>query len=283
MRGLAAKDLDSLRQKIAALEKRPALVETAIDAVRQPGRLIAANDTRQSVDQMLAIPPGVLHEVFTDETRNGTAALGFAMGLARGLIGKGRQAILYLQLAEQTQEMGVPYALGLNTFGIDPDKLILAQPGTLTELLWAIEEAVACRAVAGVIADIHGHPKALDFTASRRLSLRSTAGGSSVFLIRYGREREASAAKLRWRVMPGQSAGHPFDAQAPGPPRYIVEIEKRQLAGHAKRIENLRLILDWTENGFVSAEERDRIEAGSAAPTPRPVAATLGNRLSQAG
>jgi protein ImuA len=259
------------------------LIETAIDAARQTGRRVAANDTRQPVTELLAIPPGVLHEVFADEQRNGTAALGFALGLARGLIGGGRQAILYLQLAEQTQEMGVPYALGLGTFGIDPEKLILAQAGTLTELLWAIEEAVACRAVAAVIADIHGHPKALDFTASRRLSLRSTAGGSSVFLIRYGRGREASAAKLRWRVAPEPSAGQPFDAQAPGPPRYLVEIEKRQLAGRAKRIEDLRLTLDWTENGFVSAEERDRIATGSAAPAPRPVTAALGHRLPQTG
>src|SRR5690606_36730343 len=143
-------------------------------------------------------------------------------------------------------------------FGIDPDQLILARTDSLTELLWAMEEAIACRAVAGVIADIHGQPKALDFTVSRRLSLRSSAGGSSVFLIRYGREREASAAKLRWRVEPGLSAGQPFDPQAPGPPRYLVDIEKRRLAGKSPRVETMRLTLDWTENGFVSAEDGSR-------------------------
>lgn len=281
MRGLVNAELDALRLKIAALENRPAFADAAPAQRRHP---LAANDTRPSVEELLAIPKGVLHEVFTDEQRNGTAALGFALGLAKGLIGGGRQAILYLQLADQAQEMGVPYALGFSTFGIDPDKLILARTASLTELLWAIEEAVACRAVAGVVADVLGHPKALDFTASRRLSLRSSAGGSSVFLIRYGTQREASAAKLRWRIMPEPSAGQAFDPQAPGPPRYLVEIEKRQLSGRVKRIENLRLTLDWTENGFVSAQDRDS-DAGfqPAAPAPRPVPAALGHRLSEAG
>lgn len=280
MRGLANAELDALRLKIAALENRPAFADTATTPRRQ---LVGANDTRPRLEELLAIPQGVLHEVFTDEQRNGTAALGFALGLARGLIGGGRQAILYLQLVDEAQEMGVPYALGFSTFGIDPDKLILARAASLTELLWAIEEAIACRAVAGVVADVLGHPKALDFTASRRLSLRSSAGGSSVFLIRYGREREASAAKLRWRVMPEPSAGQAFDPQAPGPPRYLVEIEKRQLSGRLKRIENLRLTLDWTENGFVSAQDTDRNAAfDPAAPEPRPVAPALGHRLSQA-
>lgn len=283
MRGLAIADLDVLRRKIAALEKRPALAEGAAVAAQRPGRPVAANDTRPRVEQLLTIPPGVLHEVFVDEQRNGTAGLGFALGLARGLIGSGRQAILYLQLVEQTQEIGVPYALGLQGFGIDPDKLILARANSLTELLWAMEEAVACRAVAGVIADIHGHPKALDFTASRRLSLRSSAGGSSVFLIRYGREREASAAKLRWRVEPVLSAGQAFDPQAPGSPRYVVEIEKRRLAGKTTRAETMRLTLDWTENGFVSDEDGSRTGQNFAAPAPRPVAATLGDRYAQAG
>lgn len=283
MRGLAIADLDALRRRIAALEKRPVLADGAAVAAARPGRPVAANDTRPRIEELLAIPPGVLHEVFVDEQRNGTAGLGFALGLARGLLGGGRQAILYLQLVEQAQEMGVPYALGLSRFGIDPDQLILARTNSLTELLWAMEEAIACRAVAGVIADIHGRPKALDFTASRRLSLRSSAGGSSVFLVRYGREREASAAKLRWRVEPELSAGQPFDPQAPGPPRYLVDIEKRRLAGKSPRVETMRLTLDWTENGFVSAEDGSRTGQSSAAPAPRFVAATLGDRYSQAG
>lgn len=281
MHGLANRDLDALRRRIAALENRPQLADVDHSGPRI-GRLVAANDTRPHLEELLAVPAGILHEVFVDEQRNGTAALGFAFGLARGLVGGGRQAIVYLQLADQTQEIGVPYAMGFSSFGIDPDRLVLAQVGTLTELLWAIEEAVACRAVAGVIADVIGHSKGLDFTVSRRLSLRSTAGGSSIFMLRYGREREASAAKLRWHVLPEPSGGQPFDPQAPGPPRYLVEIEKRQLGGRLKRIENLRLTLDWTENGFVSADDTNSTTSQPAAPASRPVTAALGHRLPQA-
>ncbi len=215
--GLAKPDIDALRAKIAALEKRPPLAEAAAFAARGKGRSGADNDGQPALAELLAVPAGVLHEVFVDEQRQSGAALGFALGLARGLLQGERQAVLYLQLAEQAQELGVPYGIGLKQFGLDPERLVIGRVGTLAELLWAMEEAIACRAVAGVVADIAGAPKALDFTVSRRLSLRAAAAGTSAFLIRYGREREASAAKLRWRVASTLSGAAEFDPLAPGP------------------------------------------------------------------
>lgn len=285
MPGLASHDLEALRLKIAALEKRPLLAEGAVLLAQRIGTPAAANETRPRLAELLAAPAGVLHEIFADEQGHGATALGFALGMARQLVGGGRQAILYLQLAEQAQELGLPYAIGLEQFGIDPDMLVIGRTRTLTELLWAMEEAIACRAVAGVIADIAGQPRGLDFTVSRRLSLRASAAGASAFLLRYGRGREASAAKLRWRVSPALSAEQVFDPLAPGPPRLLVEIEKKRLGGRMQRAENMRLVLDWTENGFVSVESASRtgIQPRQAVPAPRPVAAALGDRLSQTG
>ncbi len=282
MPGLASHDLDALRLKIAALEKRPLLAEGAL-AEQRLGNRVAANDTRPRLTELLSAPPGMLHEVFADELQHNPAVLGFALGLARGLISSERQAIIYLQLAKDTQELGLPYSIGLKPFGIEPDKLIIGQVETLTELLWAMEEAIACRAVAGVIADIVGHPKALDFTVSRRLSLRASAAGTSAFLLRYGREREASAAKLRWRVSPALSAEQAFDPMSPGPPRYLIEIEKKRLGNKLQRAEHMRLVLDWTENGFVSAEPaRTEAQPRKGPEVSRPQPAALGDRLSQA-
>src|SRR5690606_31798639 len=105
----------------------------------------------------------------------------------------------------------------------------LIRAATITELLWALEEALACRAVAAVIADLARPHKALDFTASRRLALRSAASGGSLFLTRYGRGREASAARYRWRVVPRPSRPAPWDARAPGGPRWRVTLEKGRL------------------------------------------------------
>lgn len=285
MPGLASHDLDALRLKIAALEKRPLLADGAAMLAQRLGK--AANDGPGLADplELLAAPGGLLHEVFADEQRQSGAALGFSFGLARQLLRSGRQAILYLQLAGETQELGLPYGAGLKQYGIDPATLVIGRVESMTELLWAMEEAIACRAVAGVIADLVSHPKALDFTVSRRLSLRAAAAGTSAFLVRYGREREASAAKLRWRISPAVSGEMPFDPRAPGPPRFLIEIEKGRLGDKTQGAEGKSMFVDWTENGFVSVEPDRRIgiAAQRATPPSRPVAATLGNRLSQAG
>ena len=269
-------DLEALRAQIAALEKRPVLAE---------GAALAAQ-VRQGEDELLGLlqaPPGLLHEIFADEHRQAGTALGFTLGLARSLIARGRQALIYLQLGAEAQEIGLPYGIGFSAFGLTPDTLVIGRIGTVPELLWALEEALACRAVAGVIVDLASHPKALDFTVSRRISLRAAAAGTSAFLIRYGTAREASAARLRWHVKPGLSAGQPFDAAAPGSPRFIIEIEKLRL-GTWKKAEQQHLIVDWRENGFVSVDPAKRSLAPlrRTAPPSRPQPAALADRLSQA-
>ena len=275
--GLVRPDLEALRAQIAALENRPHFVG---DSVTELGR-------REAIEgdaALLSPPAGVLHEVFSDEQRNGGSALGFALGLARGLLRGNRQALIYLQLASEAQELGLPYGIGLQGLGIDPQQVVMGRIATLTELLWAMEESIACRAVAGIVTDIMGHPKALDFTVSRRLSLRAAAAGTSVFILRYGREREASAAKLRWRVSPHLSGEQQFDPQSPGPPRFEIEIEKRRLGNRTQRAEGKRLIVDWTENGFVPVDpaRRPATRPHRAAPLPRTFTPALGDRLSEA-
>ncbi len=273
-------DLDALRAQIAALEKRPVLADAAVSASRH------ATGENELLG-LLNPPPGLLHEVFADEHRQSGAALGFTLGLARSLIGRQRQALIYLQLGAEAQEVGLPYGIGLARFGLTPDTLVLGRIGTVPELLWALEEALACRAVAGVIVDLASHPKELDFTVSRRISLRAAAAGTSAFLIRYGTGREASAARLRWHVKPVVSAGQPFDAGAPGQPRFTIAIEKLRL-GQARQAEQHALTLDWTENGFVSVDPREPRRLRPLAPLHRPAPpsrpqpAALGDRLSEA-
>lgn len=267
-------DLEALRARIVDLERRPVLA---------PARTLRAEGRGDGLAALLAAPAGTLHEVFVDEHRQSGAALGFTLGLARGVLAAGRQALIYLQLASEAQEVGLPYAPGLAMFGFGPDAMVLGRVESVTELLWAFEEALACRSVAAVLVDVAGHPKALDFTASRRIGLRAAAAGTSAFLIRYGREREASAAQLRWRVRPVPSAGQVWDAMAPGAPRFRVDIEKRRLGGRSANV-NGTLVLDWTENGFVAARTRQQpaapLRRKPAASRPQPAA--LGDRLSQA-
>ena len=279
MQGVARQQmLEGLRTRISAIEKRPALADAVLlhgnEKGAQPGE----------AQRLLATAPGQLHEIFADERRDAGAALGFTLGQARGFLSAERPALLFVQLMHEAQDGGLPYGAGLKSFGIDPDTLILGRMQTMVELLWAMEEAIACRVVAAVIADIGGHPKALDFTASRRLSLRAASAGTSVFVMRYGRERQASAAQLRWQVNPVLSGAVAFDAHAPGRPRWRLMLEKGRLRRGAVKA-GAGWILDWTENGFELAEphRKPARRAFTGTPVSGAQPAALGHRLSQTG
>ena len=272
-----AQTLDALKQRVAELEANPVLKDVGSTAM-PPG--------------LLATPRGAVHEVFADSLIDAGAALGFALAQARRFLAAGRPGLLVLQLKADAQEIGLPYGLGLKSFGLDSEALVLIRTDTIVELLWAIEEAVACRAVGAVVADIAYPHKALDFTASRRLALRCAASAGTVFLVRYARDREASAARYRWRIAPSLSASPPFDEQAPGPPRWRVMLEKGSLDLRRRTAANgEEYLVDWTENGLVLANDqlgkndnrRDRAGASGVAPLPRAHPAALGNGLSQAG
>jgi protein ImuA len=257
--------LAALRETIADIERKPALAEARVRVEQDGGRFPK-------------FAGGLLQEVFTDERRNAGASLGFALAQAKGLLTGRRIAIIYLQLADEAQKLGMPYGPGLRAFGLDPDTLILVRPENITDLLWAAEEAIACRSVAGVVADLAGRQKLLDFTASRRLSLRAAEAGSSVFLLRYGQQREASAALLRWHLLPANSGRKQYDDRAPGPARWQVRLERGSLAR-----QHAEWVLGWTENGFTSFTPRHDDPAGWPASVPRAVPAHLAHRLSQAG
>jgi len=256
-----------LRDCIAGLEKRAVLAKSL-------------GSSHESAAPVLRTPAGILNEVWANEKREAGAALGFALGQARGLLTSSRLAVLWLQLARDAQDTGLPYGAGLSSFGFDPDQLVIGRMQRIEDLLWATEEAIACQAVAGIVADIGRPAKVLDFTVSRRLSLRAHAAGTSVFMLRYGREREASAAGYRWRVSPVLSQEVPFDARAPGGPRWHVCLEK----GQQQKSEcggRKDWILNWTENGFEICDDKGtgtRKIAGTA-PLHGAQPATLGHGL----
>jgi len=271
MQGARQKQLQDLRDRIAAMETGPVL--------RHAGR-------EPTPAGLLQIPRGTLNEIFADSRDESGAALGFSLAMARGLVSLNRPGLILLQLAGEAQKMGLPYGPGLVHFGLPMDQLVLARPETIVELLWAMEEAIACRAVAAVVADIAGLHKALDFTASRRLSLRSAASGVGTFIVRYGRQREASAARFRWNIAPVVSGPQPFDDRAPGPPRWRAVLERGRLQpDRPVGVEGEDYLVDWTKDGFVLADIDGRageVDVDSPA-LPRAQPAALGDRLPQTG
>lgn len=271
MLGEKAKTIEALKEKVAAYETRPVL----------------ASDAEESVPSgLLTTPRGYVHEVFADTLINTGAAFGFALTQSKSMLSAERPGLLILGLKSETQELGLPYALGFRSFGLEATAFVLIRTDTITELLWAMEEAIACRAVGAVVADIAYPHKALDFTASRRLALRTASSGASVFLVRYARDREATAARYRWRVEPRLSQSPPFDQRAPGPPRWHLTLEKGTLANGRKAAPlGEQYLVDWTENGLVLADigSRDFARPAAVAALSHPAHAALGDRLPQTG
>ena len=263
MAGLQSLSLEDLRAKITRLENRPLLGGGQRQEIESP-------------EDLLTAPSGTLHEIFSDDRRGASPALAFALGQARPLLKGRRSAIVVLGLKHEAQDIGFPYGAGFAHFGVDPDAVVIGIVETLPELLWAIEEAVGCSAVAAVVADVAGTPAARDFTVSRRMSLRAAASGTSVFMLRYGLEREVTAAQLRWRLGPMLSTAPPFDDRAVGDPRFRAVLEKGRLAR-----EGLELLLEWTSNGFVVVDDTGTRAAQRPAPHGAEPAA-LGHRLSKA-
>lgn len=259
--------LAALRDVIADIERKPALAE----AVRRP---VSAQG-----EVFPTLGGGLVQEVFADDLCDGGASLGFALAQAKTLVTPRRPTIFYLQQGEDAQKMGVPYAPGLNWAGLDAAHLVIVRTTDMTEFLWAAEEVASCRAVAALIADIRGEPKLLNFTASRRLSLRVANSNVSLFMLRYGHGRASSASHLRWHVRPARSGRQPYDDRAPGPARWSLELEKGRIAGN-----RTQWVLEGTKNGFaVIPSSRPSRRQPVAAPFPGSAPAVLGHRLPQTG
>ena len=262
MLGIKHEQMEALRAQIAADREAP-----------RAGRRRRPRCGRTKEPGLLGAPGGLLHEVFADERRNGGAALGFALAQARGLhrARNGRRCCSSSSCARR-RRWACPMGWGSRASASTPTAWCSSGSRTITELLWAIEEAIACRAVAAVVADIASPPKALDFTASRRLSLRA-AGRRHLGVPHPLRARGARRAPpgCAGGCPPASAAPSPFDARAPGGPRWRVELEKGRLSA-AQRAGQRIIFVDWTENGFVvvdSSTEGTPAARGARAATSR--------------
>ncbi|MFT3758376.1 translesion DNA synthesis-associated protein ImuA [Thauera sp.] len=93
----------------------------------------------------------------------------------------------------------LPYAPALATAGVPLQRLLLIQPGTAAEALWATRQATASGACALVLAWL-AQP---DTAALRRLQLAAEESATPLFLFRNrGMARHASPAPLRLALAP---------------------------------------------------------------------------------
>ncbi|MBR2656628.1 MAG: hypothetical protein IKD58_09090 [Loktanella sp.] len=184
--------------------------------------LLRMQKTPQGVPPQVGLARFTLSEAFV-ETAADAAALGFA--LAR--LPRRQRPLLWVQDRLSRKETGYPYIAGIGT----QCPVIMVNLSRAADVLWAMEEGLRCRSLGGVIGEIWGDPAVLDFTATKRLALRAEAAGVSCWLIRRAAHPNLSAARDRWRIGALPSAPHPHDPQAPGAPRWAVELFRSR---HAK-------------------------------------------------
>jgi protein ImuA len=177
------------------------------------------------------VDEGVPHAEVFASTRDGAGGA-FALALALDRIAAAapdpladtpdERAWLWVQDRTAIAKTGRPYRPGL-----PPSlrhRLIHVSAKDAADVLFTIEEGLRCRDLAFVIGEIAGNPKALSFTASRRLSLAAEKHGVPLWLVRLDAARELSSARMRWQVSPAPSAPPRWNAQAPGSPAWRAEL-----------------------------------------------------------
>jgi protein ImuA len=119
-------------------------------------------------------------------------------------------------------ENGAPCGTGLDEFGIAPERLLIVATARPRDLLWAMEEALRCRAVGTVIGELRH--EALDAVALRRLSLAAQEHGALALLMRAAPPDDVSTAATRWIV----GASHSRETHGPGPPRIDAQLVRNR-------------------------------------------------------
>ena len=108
--------------------------------------------------------------------------------------------------------------------GLPTQQLIHVEAHDAKDALWAMEEGLRCSGLSGVIGEIWGDPRTLDFTATRRLAVASERSGVPAFLIRLGGSANLSGARMRWRIASAPSLINDLDPRAPGAAAWDAEL-----------------------------------------------------------
>ena len=210
-----------LQRRIAEIEGRPAFLvdrQSLLPFGIQPLDHLLCGGLRRHA----------LHEIRSQTTRDSIAATGFAIAILARLANADKRPFLLVIEAGALKEAGHPYGLGLDRFGLDSRKLIIVRTRRPSETLWVFEEALRCRSLAAVLAEIRGQPPQLDLTASRRLALRAHDTGVMGLLLRQAGAATPGAAATRWCVAPRPATITDDFAAGIGQPAWRLTLERNR-------------------------------------------------------
>ncbi len=212
-------------------------------------------------------------EIFAPATE--ASGAGLALALARDALaasGQGEDArpVLWVQDRKAIRLGGRPFLHGLPPAW--RDRLIHVAASTPEDALFALEEGLKCRELACVIGEIAGNPRALSFTASRRLSLTAEKHGVRLWLVRLDAVPDLSSARMRWQARAAPSPRPRWNPAAPGSATWHAELFRAR--GHVPG--------EWMLNDDNSALRLCPDPAAEPASAPHPchlVRPTVGRSL----
>lgn len=260
--------LENLRRQIARIE-RPSLGPAAAGSRREvPWRLGCPG-----MDALL--PDGLetrsLHEIKSAPRGRGASAgdwaasLGFALRLAALRLDGARQAgrpsyLLWCWTRPMAFELGRLSGRGLVQLGLDPARVLIVETAREAEALMALEEGMK----SGALALAMGVFQSAGLNAARRLSLAAGERQTPCLIVTHPAREPAAGCATRWRIAPEPSAPHPFDARAPGRPRFSASLERCR--AHPQSAGLPPLVLEWCDE---TLRFRMAAELASDAPVAR--------------
>ncbi|MDP5102636.1 MAG: recA-like protein [Erythrobacter sp.] len=176
--------------------------------------------------------PGLADQPFHSEifaSGSEASGVGLALALAQDAMtsldaqtAESARHVLWVQDHKAMQTGGRPCLAGLPP-GLRR-RLIHVAAATPEDALFALEEGLKCRDVACVIGEIAGNPRALNFTASRRLSLTAESHGVRLWLVRLDATPDLSSARMRWQARAAPSPPPRWNPAAPGTATWHAEL-----------------------------------------------------------
>ena len=155
------------------------------------------------------------------------------------------QGAVWIQPDFAAAEAGFLYGPGLDLIGLPMERLVVLRVPRPRDALWAMEEALKCRAVGAVVAELAGEEA--DLTAMRRLALAAREGGGLGLILHQDGPSQPSTAMTRWEVASAHSARDSFGGL--GPTTFALSLVKNRRG----RIGQWRLSWDHHERAFAAA------------------------------
>jgi protein ImuA len=175
-----------------------------------------------------------LHEIAAAREAEVAAASGFALALAARMTSGRERAVLLpasgrnvIWIAEDLSliENGALYGPALDGIGIAPERLITVAVARMRDVLWAMEEAMRCRAVGMVVGEMR--PGGIDQVATRRLALAAAAGNAIGFILYTAPDDAPSAAVTRW-IIGTASSLNAERGDGIDPPRLLARLARNR-------------------------------------------------------